>query len=480
MRLSLFSRVTCGYLVVFLLVTAVSAYAIFQLQQFDNLTKSILTVDNRLLDKEKTLADLLLSQSRYEQKFAITHDEALYKEFKRLKEDFDTQLEQAMNLADSADQKSLMEIKSNYQTYEELVTQEAQLLKTRRAYSQAAYKQEKDNVVDGLLSALEQLRINRQRTAYGKVARLANAANHAHEIYIIIAITCLVGILLMSFVTTRSITRPLALLKGKTREIAEGRFEGGLQVASPPELAELAAAFNFMCEKLRELDRMKADFFSSMSHELRTPLTSIKEGTGLLLDGVGGETTDKQRKLLAIVAEESNRLIGVVNSLLDLSKMEAGMMTYDFEITTVEPLIKRAVAEITPLVEAKQISLQSTLESQLPKIKLDSERILQVLRNLIGNAVKFTPKGGHVRIGARPVNGNLEVSVKDSGPGIPAENLKAIFEKFRQGTRDGANTRQGTGLGLAIARSIISSHGGRIWAESKLGQGSTFIFVLPC
>jgi two-component system sensor histidine kinase GlrK len=479
-RLSLFSRVTLGYLVIFLLVIAVSAYAIFQLRQFDELTKSILTVDNRILDKEKTLADLLLSQSRYEQKFAITHDEALFSEFMRLKEDFDMQLGQALGLDDSAARKTLSEIQKNYRAYEELVAQEARLLETHRAYSQTAYKQEKDRIVDGLLAALEQLRVDQQRTAYVKVAQLANAANEAREISIIIAIACLIAILLMSFITTRSITRPVSLLKSKTREIAEGRFEGGLQVTSPPELAELATAFNVMCERLKELDRMKADFFSSMSHELRTPLTSIKEGTGLLLDGVGGETTDKQRKLLAIVAEESNRLIGVVNSLLDLSKMEAGMMTYDFEITTLEPLIRRAIAEITPLVEAKQINLESAIEAQLPRLKLDSERILQVLRNLIGNAVKFTPKAGYVRIVARPVNGNLEVSVKDSGPGIPAESLRMIFEKFHQGTHNGANTRKGTGLGLAIASSIISSHGGKIWAESELGQGSRFVFVLPC
>jgi two-component system sensor histidine kinase GlrK len=224
---------------------------------------------------------------------------------------------------------------------------------------------------------------------------------------------------------------------------------------------------------------MKADFFASMSHELRTPLTSIKEGTGLLLDGVGGETTEKQRKLLAILAEESNRLINVVNSLLDLSKMEAGMMTYDFESGHVDPLIRRALAEMAPLIEAKQIKLESKVEAPLPPVRIDPERILQVLRNLLGNAVKFTPKGGQVSVLAKPVNGKLEVSVKDSGPGIPAESLISIFEKFSQGSHKGSHTRQGTGLGLAIAKSIISSHGGRIWAESQLGQGSTFIFVLP-
>ena len=225
---------------------------------------------------------------------------------------------------------------------------------------------------------------------------------------------------------------------------------------------------------------MKADFFSSMSHELRTPLTSIKEGTGLLLDGVGGDTTEKQRKLLSILAEESNRLISVVNSLLDLSKMEAGMMAYDFEITHVEPLIKRAIAEITPLVEAKGIRLENEMDGSLPPLRMDPERILQVLRNLLGNAVKFTPKGGLVRVAAKPADGKLAISVKDSGPGIPAESLTSIFEKFNQGSRQAPHARQGTGLGLAIANSIITSHGGKIWAESELGQGSTFIFVLPC
>jgi two-component system sensor histidine kinase GlrK len=279
---------------------------------------------------------------------------------------------------------------------------------------------------------------------------------------------------------TRSITRPMARLKRRTREIAEGRFEGRLKITSPPEIRDLALALDAMADRLNQLDHMKADFFASMSHELRTPLTSIKEGTGLLLDGVGGETTERQRKLLAIVAEESNRLIGVVNSLLDLSKMEAGMMSYEFEMVHIDPLVRRAISEITPLVEAKQIELQSAIESKLPAARLDPERILQVLRNLIGNAVKFTPNGGQVRVSARPVNGKLEVSVKDSGPGIPAESLTTIFEKFSQGKPKSFLTRQGTGLGLAIAKSIINSHGGEIWAESQLGEGSTFVFVLPC
>jgi two-component system sensor histidine kinase GlrK len=233
-----------------------------------------------------------------------------------------------------------------------------------------------------------------------------------------------------------------------------------------------------MCQKLNDLEKMKADFYASMSHELRTPLTCIKEGTGLLLDGVAGSTTEKQRKLLTIVAEESNRLITLVTSLLDLSKMEAGMMTYGLEKSALAPLIHKAVVEIAPLIEAKEIEVETEV-AELPPVRIDRERILQVLRNLLGNAAKFTPKAGKVKVKARTVNSGIEVSVWDTGPGIAAENLDAIFEKFQQGRADGAASGNGTGLGLAIAKQIITSHGGQIWAENQAERGSTFFFVLP-
>ena len=480
MRLSLFSRLTISYLAIFLIVALASGYAIVQLSHFRELTESILKVDNRILDHEKILADLLLAQSRAEQKFSITKDEAWHLEFVRIKIDFEGRLESAFALKDQAATPVLEKIRQDFRRYDELVESEARLVRSNKTYTQAQYKQEKDSLVDSMLASFEKLRLNQQQLTYTKVTDLAVAADQAREVSLTITIGCLLAIVLMSLFITNSITRPIGLLKSKTREIAKGNFEAGVEVRSPPEIHELAAAIDSMCEKLQELDRMKADFFASMSHELRTPLTSIKEGTGLLLDGVGGATSEKQRKLLGILAEESNRLITVVNSLLDLSKMEAGMMTYDFEMSSVDSLIKRAVAEIIPLVEAKHIKLESAIDTPLPSVRIDSERVLQVLRNLLGNAVKFTPKGGQVSISAKPANGRLEVSVKDSGPGIPLDSLAAIFEKFNQGSRHGAHTRQGTGLGLAIAKNIISSHGGKIWAESQLGKGSTFIFVLPC
>ncbi|HXV47531.1 MAG TPA: HAMP domain-containing sensor histidine kinase [Candidatus Binatia bacterium] len=478
--MSLFARLTAGYLVIFLMVAAVSSYAILMLRHFGELTESILKVDNRILDHERVLADLLLGQSRAEQKFVITRDEAWYLQFVRLKNDFIERIENAVAL-DQADARPILEvIQTQYRRYAELVDDEAGYVRRNRAYPQARYQQDKNALVDAMLSLFEQLRASQQQTIYSKVANLGTVADRAQQAAGTIAVVCLLAIMILSLLLTKSITRPIGLLKNKTQEIAAGNFDARVEVRSPPEIGELAEALNSMGQKLRELDRMKADFFAAMSHELRTPLTSIKEGTGLLLEGIGGPTTEKQRKLLAILAEESNRLILLVNSLLDLSKMEAGMMSYDFAPAQIDPLLKRAVAEVAPLVEAKQITIESAVDQPLPAVRIDAERILQVLRNLLGNAIKFTPKGGLVRVSARPTGNKLEVAVKDSGPGIPQEALLSIFEKFNQGMRADDLARSGTGLGLAIAKSIISSHGGKIWAESQLGHGSTFIFVLPC
>src|SRR5262245_18330486 len=327
------------------MVAAVSAYAILMLGHFGELTESILRVDNRILDHEKVLADLLLGQSRAEQQFVITKDEAWYLQFVRLKIDFEARLESATALREALATPILTAVQEDYRRFTELVDGEARYVRTNQRYSQAKYKQDKDRLVDAMLSSLEKLRVSQQQATYAKVTGLAMLADRARQVSVTITLFCLFAILVMSLLVTRSITGPIGLLKNKTREIAKGNFAVSVKVKSPPEIADLAQSLNMMSEKLAELDRMKADFFASMSHELRTPLSSIKEGTGLLLDGIGGPITEKQHKLLGILAEESNRLISLVNSLLDLSKMEAGMMNYDFAIGNIDPLIKRAVAE---------------------------------------------------------------------------------------------------------------------------------------
>jgi len=217
-----------------------------------------------------------------------------------------------------------------------------------------------------------------------------------------------------------------------------------------------------------------------MSHELRTPLTTIKEGITLYLEGMmEGAAPERQKKLLTIINEEVNRLINLVNSVMDFSKMEAGMMAYNFIDADIVPLIDRVVREMGPLVENRNIKLEVKCRDGLPRVKVDTERILQVLRNLMGNAVKFTPNGGGVSVIAQAVEDGVKVSVSDTGAGIAEENIGSVFDKYQQAVFSGSNRTIGSGLGLFIVKQIITAHGGKVWAESTPGLGSTFAFVLP-
>lgn len=480
MKLTIFSRLILGYLLVALLVLAVSIYMIFRLVQFESITHSILEVDHRMEDLEKKLTDSLLSQMRYEKKYMVTRDEALYGQFLLAREDFKKYLEAVLKITDPSTPGDLLNnLMVSYRRYQNLIDEEAGYVRAHQAYSQTWYKDEKERVVDQMLEKLQTLVLYYRQNTLKKIIQLEEAGVSARQVTMVIVAISLLTVIILSLVITSSITHPISLLIGKTREIAKGIFENNLHLSGPPEIKELSEAVNSMCERLRAIDKMKSDFFSTISHELRTPLTSIKEGTSLLVDGVGGEITEKQRKLLNIIAGESRRLIELVNSSLDLSKMEAGMMAFNFTKEDVTPLIHKAVAEIEPLAMAKKIRLRVENLDRLPLVKMDRERILQVLRNILGNAVKFTFEGGEVKISAHREDWRVMVSIKDSGPGIPRENLKTIFEKFQQAPLRNPEHKRGTGLGLAIVKQIITAHGGKVWAESEPGQGSSFIFVLP-
>jgi two-component system, NtrC family, sensor histidine kinase GlrK len=159
--------------------------------------------------------------------------------------------------------------------------------------------------------------------------------------------------------------------------------------------------------------------------------------------------------------------------------MEAGMIALNLQTSDIRSLINKAVSGIGPLAMTKNVSLEVEIPQDLPCVKMDGERILQALRNLIGNAVKFTPGGGRITISAQPMEKGVRVSVADTGPGIPIEDLNAIFDKFQQATMTGYNKIKGTGLGLAIVKHIINAHGGKVWVESEIGRGSIFTFLLP-
>jgi two-component system sensor histidine kinase GlrK len=480
MKLTIFSRLLIGYLTIFTLVIGINAYAIVEIGHINEVTQSILTIDNRMIDLAAKISDIIFSQVRYERKFIISKDEAFFNEFLQLENDFDRCLREMASIADSSQTRgTLNNINKSYQNYQSLFQEELNYPKTGNRYSHQWFDSEKKKATNSIIDELEKLETNTKQNTTDKIKRLHGIGTKLRRTVIVMTGAFLIFGIVISLVINRSITQPVSILERKTKDIGKGKFKGDLNISSPPELAGLADAFNLMCNKLNELDKMKSDFFSSITHELRTPLTTIKMGSGLLQAGVDGPLMKGQRDLLTTIEKETNRLIGLVNSLLDLSKMEAGMMSFHLEPKNIGPLIDQAIEETGPLVEAKKINLEVTVTKGLPIIEIDSEKILQALRNIIGNAIKFTPEAGRVSISARSVDHGVEVSVVDTGPGIPAENLITVFEKFQQAPARGSSPIKGTGLGLAMAKEIITRHGGKIWAESQLGHGSTFIFVLP-
>ncbi len=231
-------------------------------------------------------------------------------------------------------------------------------------------------------------------------------------------------------------------------------------------------------ERMREVDRIKTQFLANMSHELRTPLNSIIGFSRVILRGIDGPLTDLQRADLSAIHNSGQHLLGLINDILDLSKIEAGKMELSIEDVDLADIVKGVLSTAIALVKDKPVELRQELPADLPPLKGDPRRIRQVVLNLVSNAAKFTEQGhvtAHVVVNPREV----QISVSDSGSGIPTDKLEHIFEEFTQ--VDASTTRRvgGTGLGLAISRRFVELHGGRIWAASQIGVGSAFTFTLP-
>lgn len=292
---------------------------------------------------------------------------------------------------------------------------------------------------------------------------------------------------LLSVLLIRSITRPLGLLQEGTREIAEGRFSHRVYLPTRDELGRLANAFNEMAYQLEKLDEMKSDFMAIASHELKTPLTSVSEAVELLREETAGALSAKQKHLLDIAAQGIQRLATLIDEILNLTRFEAGLIDVNPTWCDYPSLVQEKIRMFELLAHKKRIRIETSFEpAEMPAIYADTEKLKQVLGNLLSNAIRFTPYGGNVSIRARyctdtrtgPPTKWLEVSISDTGEGIPREEWKKVFEKFYR-IQDTSNRGGGSGLGLAISKHIVEAHGGSIWIEESSEKGSTFVFRLP-
>ncbi|MFL6559918.1 MAG: ATP-binding protein [Bacillus sp. (in: firmicutes)] len=228
----------------------------------------------------------------------------------------------------------------------------------------------------------------------------------------------------------------------------------------------------------RQLDKMRKDFIANVSHELRTPISMLQGYSEAIVDDIA-ESQEEKREMAKVIYDESLRMGRLVNELLDLARMEAGHLQLNIEDVNLSSFINRIIHKFQGLAKDNEIQLYADIETGINSVVFDPDRIEQVLTNLIDNAIRHTPKGGSVKLSVTSEDKGIMISVKDSGSGIPEEDLPFVFERFYKADKARTRGRAGTGLGLAIAKNIIDAHRGHISVQSKIGQGTTFTFLLP-
>lgn len=264
-------------------------------------------------------------------------------------------------------------------------------------------------------------------------------------------------------------------VKDRTRDLM------GSQDAVLNMLEDLTETKNKLEEDAKKLERamqIKSDFTSTVSHELRTPLAAIKESISLVLDGITGAIAPQQREFLSMAKRNVDRLAWLINDILDFQKLESGNMKFNFQENNINGLVKEACETASVLADQKGLGLVIDIEEDMPAVRLDKNKIFQVMNNLLSNAVKFTDKG-KITVATSRKDDTVKVSVIDTGGGIKREDIPKLFKQFERLGEPGERKPGGTGLGLSISKGIIENHGGVIWVESEVGKGSAFNFTLP-
>jgi signal transduction histidine kinase len=281
--------------------------------------------------------------------------------------------------------------------------------------------------------------------------------------------------LALTLILSRRVTSPIGILAKAARRLGCGDLSQRVQFQGKGEVAELAQAFNTMAGDLEHIEQLRRNMVADVAHELRTPLSNIQG----YLEAIRDRVMKPNAATIRSLNEEAALLSQLVNELQELSLAEAGELKLAYRSEDTTRLVRQAVSPWQPKMAAKEISLSLDLPDGLPPVRIDWQRVNQVLHNLLENAVAHTFKGGSINVAATELDGWVEISVADTGEGIPAADLPNIFERFYRVDKSRARVTGGSGLGLTIAKRLIEAHGGRITVESKLGRGTCFSFTIP-
>jgi two-component system sensor histidine kinase GlrK len=479
-RFPLFGKIVGGFIIVIVIIISLSVTILKGLQSGLSYDRSN---EYRKLQLTLDLLDNFSAQQTVVQKLLRTagpNDTALYAMFnKRFTVSGDSLAR--VDLADAGRVDSILALHADYDAL-------ARSLFVRAAADTLAVQARELAVAVALRE-----RLYGMRDKYvGPVMRAQNEIPKKMETaietaLIVLGLALATGVAL-TFIIARTLTKPIQALKAGTEKVGEGVY-ATVPVTTNDEVADLTRAFNLMSAKLAQLDEMRMQMMSEISHEMRTPLQVIKAGCYAIIHTKGSpELTQRQRDAVGMIHQATNRINQFVNSFLDIAKMEAGLMKFNFDTLSLVEVITPLVQEAQLIAQTRSINL-TFASDELAPMKLDKERISQAFSNLLSNALKYTPEQGtiQVRVAKKAAcpgvqdagQGCIQIDVQDSGVGIPKADLEKLFEKFYQAKNTPLVNEKGSGLGLALVKHVSEAHGGRASVQSEVGVGSTFTIMLP-
>jgi len=478
-RLSIFGRLTVGFLAIILVMAAVSTFALYQIRQIIEQSTALVSHHYPAIDAAQWLLSSVYAQERSDREYLAVGDPVFLKRFREESDEYRRIIASLKDQDVSQESReSLIEAEALQDQYHVLFNRHAKLKASASRERMAEYDSRRKALIGQITTALQSSLDIHERLVAGALKDSVRRSQQTEQLttyFVIAAVILGVG---FAGVATYSILSPLRRLQEHIRTIGQGEFGGAINVPVPSDLYDLVESVRSMATKLQVLDDMKAEFLSHMTHELRSPMTAIHAGTQLLLEEIPGPLADTQRTTLQIMEQSSREVIDMISGLLDLAKFESGMMEYQF--SAVDPMrhIHTAIQKVHLFAERERIRIMVNAPPEPVHVRADETRIQQVLDNLLSNALKFSSAGALICLKLEPdiKNKTLQISVSDTGRGIAPDSLPHIFENFYGGT---ATKVPGSGIGLALAKKVVEGHGGRIWAESELGKGTTMSFLLP-
>jgi signal transduction histidine kinase len=455
-----------GFFVVIALMITASAYVFLELQHVSDTTRSTITVDVQAIDIAKQMRTILYEEERYAQKFLIARDTAYHAVFTDNNRLFIVYLDSlASMLPEPGEHRALLRVGASHDWHFNAVSGTDPL-------DPAASERARTDTIDTILRSLDNLILTKQRSVSASVESIETATQRSLRVALMILAGTLIAAIGTALVIARTITRPIRTLVRGTHQVAQGSF-ARIKVHSNDEIGELATAFNTMSGSLDALNRFRAEMMQHISHELRMPLQTMHSAYYLLTKEQAGPLTEQQMRLLVSIRENIDKIAKFSNQFLDLSKVEAGMMEYNLKPYDLATVVQREVDDAALIAEGKGIAL-TFVAAPAPEVLIDLDKASQVVTNLLSNALKYTDAGGTVDVTVGATSRGASVSVHDTGPGIPAEELPKIFKKFYRASNAVRGQKKGTGIGLAFVKAVVEGQGGKVSATSTVGAGSQF------